>query len=192
MEEVTVRPARKEDAAAVARLFMMAWPMESFLRMGEGLTEDIFADIIRGYVEAEDTLYSYRNTVVAVAGDVVCGAMNGYDGAMYETLKRPVLEDFRKRFPDSDSDFGEVYETEAGEFYLDSVGVDPRMRSMGIGSRLFQAMIQRAGESGADKVGLIVDFDKPKAEALYERLGFRTVGCKDFLGHKMKHMQLCL
>ena len=192
MEEVTVRPARKEDAAAVARLFMMAWPMESFLRMGEGLTEDIFADIIRGYVEAEDTLYSYRNTVVAVAGDVVCGAMNGYDGAMYETLKRPVLEDFRKRFPDSDSDFGEVHETEAGEFYLDSVGVDPRMRSMGIGSRLFQAMIQRARESGADKVGLIVDFDKPKAEALYERLGFRTVGCKDFLGHKMKHMQLCL
>ena len=45
MENVTVRPARKEDADAVARLFMMAWPMDSFLAMSPELDEDKFAEI---------------------------------------------------------------------------------------------------------------------------------------------------
>ena len=66
------------------------------------------------------------------------------------------------------------------------------MRSMGIGSMLFKAMLDRARKSGIGKAGLIVDFDKPKAEALYVRLGFRTVGTRDFLGHQMKHMQIDL
>ena len=114
--------------------------------------------------------------------------MNGYDGALYRTLKQPVLDAMKESFG-SGSDFASVVETEAGEFYLDSVGVDPSMRSRGIGSMLFDAMIQRAVRSGFKVVGLIVDEDKPKAEALYLRLGFRTVGFRDFLGHRMKHMQ---
>ena len=30
--------------------------------------------------------------------------------------------------------------------------------------------------------------DKPQAEALYTRLGFRHVGYREFFGHQMKHM----
>ena len=37
-------------------------------------------------------------------------------------------------------------------------------------------------------VGLIVDIDKPQAEALYARLGFIHIGYKEFFGHQMKHM----
>lgn len=40
--------------------------------------------------------------------------------------------------------------------------------------------------------GLIVDVDKPKAEALYARLGFRHLDNKDFFGHPMKHMVINL
>lgn len=192
MTAVRIRPAEKTDSAEVARLFMMAWPMDSFLGMCPGMTEDGFAGIIRGFVEAEDTLYSYRNTIVAVCGDEIAGAINGYDGALYETLKKPVTDFFRKRFPDTASDFGLVQETGAGEFYLDSIGVNPRMRSMGIGSKLFAAMLERAAGLGFSKAGLIVDVDKPKAEALYLRLGFRTTGLRDFMGHPMKHMQIDL
>lgn len=190
MEIVTVRPARKEDADAVARLFMMAWPMDSFLAMSPELDEDKFAEIISGYVQAEDTLYSYRNTMVAEVGNVIAGAMNGYDGADYDALKRPILEDFARRFPDSESDFGAVRETGAGEFYFDSIGVRPDMRSMGIGSKLFGAMTERARQAGFSRVGLIVDVEKPKAEALYLRLGFRFAGYKDFFGEKMKHLHM--
>ena len=192
ISEIQVRPAEKNDSEAVARLLMMAWPMDSFLEMSPGMTEDDFALIIKSFVEAEDTLYSYRNTIVAVRGEEIAGAMNGYDGALYEMLKKPVTDDFRRRFPDSSSGFGLVKETEAGEFYLDSIGVNPAMRSMGIGSRLFSAMLERAAGLGFTKAGLIVDVDKPKAEALYLRLGFKTVGYRDFMGHPMKHMQIDL
>lgn len=192
ISEIQVRPAEKNDSEAVARLLMMAWPMDSFLEMSPGMTEDDFALIIKSFVEAEDTLYSYRNTIVAVRGEEIAGAMNGYDGALYEMLKKPVTDDFRRRFPDSGSGFGLVKETQAGEFYLDSIGVNPAMRSMGIGSSLFSAMLKRAAGLGFTKAGLIVDVDKPKAEALYLRLGFKTVGCRDFMGHPMKHMQIDL
>ena len=117
--------------------------------------------------------------------------MNGYDGALYGELKRPVIEALVKEFG-SCGDFDKTVETSAGEFYLDSASVSPEMRSMGIGSMLFSAMLERASSEGFKVVGLIVDEDKPKAEALYLRLGFEVVGYKDFLGHRMKHMQKSL
>lgn len=193
---VAIRDARKEDAAGIAAMIVYAWPVEEFLKMKEGLTAEEFTDLIRVFAEAEDTLYSYRYTKVAVVpsedgGERIVGAMNGYDGAMYRTLKQPILDTMIREFG-SAGDFSEVVETEAGEFYLDSIGVDPGARSMGIGSKLFQAMLEKASAEGFRVAGLIVDEDKPKAEALYLRLGFTTVGYRDFLGHRMKHMQINL
>ncbi len=190
MTRVTVRHARREDAPTVARLFMMAWPMDSFLAMSPELTEESFAEMVREYVAADGTLYSYANTFVAEADGVVAGAICGYDGARCRELKRPILEDFARRFPDANNSFGDYDETEAGEFYLDSIGVDPSMRSLGIGSKLFEAMLGYAAENGFSRAGLLVDVDNPKAEALYFRLGFRQCGFKDFFGHQMKHLQI--
>ena len=87
-----------------------------------------------------------------------------------------------------DSGFALLKETEAGEFYLDSVGVLKEYRGKGIASKLFAAQIERARSLGHKVAGLIVDIDKPKAEALYTRLGFRHIDNKDFFGHPMKHM----
>lgn len=168
---------------------MMAWPVGSFLAMKPGMTEDELAGIISGHVEADDTLYSYRNTVVAEYDGTVMGAVCGYDGAMYTELKAPVADDFRKRFQSEEQSFSNVTETEAGEFYIDSIGVDPQARGKGIGSLLFKAMLAKASSLGFSKAGLLVDIDNPKAEALYARLGFIHVGYRDFFDHRMKHMQ---
>ena len=196
MEKIYVRDAVREDAPEAARMIVLAWPVEEFLKMNPGMTQEDFTRFIQAFVEADDNLYSYKYTSVAVlvsddGTEKIVGAMNGYDGAMYRTLKQPVLNAILESFK-SGGDFAETVETEAGEFYLDSVGVDPAMRSRGIGSMLFEAMTERAIKAGFDVVGLIVDEDKPKAEALYLRLGFQTVGFRDFLGHKMKHMQKVL
>lgn len=86
------------------------------------------------------------------------------------------------------SGFANLKETEAGEFYLDSVGVLPEYRGQGIATLLFEAQCERAASSGHKVAGLIVDVDKPKAEALYARLGFRYIDDKDFFGHTMKHL----
>ena len=155
---IRVRDARREDAARVAELIVMAWPVEEFLAMQEGLTLERFTDMIRTFVEAEDNVYSYRYAKVAEVlmpdGSFrVAGMMNGYDGARYQELKQPVLDVMTREFG-SGGDFGNAVETEAGEFYLDSAGVDPSMRSMGIGSRLFKAMLERAAAEGQGPVRL--------------------------------------
>ena len=210
---VSVRPARKSDAADIARLVVMAWPVEAFLAHGNGQTVDDLIDLVADMAAREDTLYSYRNTVVAElapggagadstireglpeetdaagAGQTgpVVGIMIGYDGARLRSLRRPVEEAFAARFGVSDMKWDD--ETGEGEFYYDSVAVDPAYRGYGIGSALFDAMDRRAAQFGHDVVGLLVDLDNPSAEKLYERLGFRTVGEKDFFGHRMKHKQ---
>lgn len=193
-EKVSVKPARKSDAAEIARLVVMAWPVDAFLAHGEGKTVDDLVSLVEEMAAREDTLYSYRNTLVAelaqdgdCADGKVVGIMVGYDGALLHSLRRPVEEAFAARFGASDMKWDD--ETGEGEFYYDSVAVDPAYRGYGIGSALFDAMDRRAAQLGHDVVGLLVDLDNPSAEKLYERLGFRTVGEKDFFGHRMKHKQ---
>ncbi|MFA4932143.1 MAG: GNAT family N-acetyltransferase [Caldisericia bacterium] len=62
-----------------------------------------------------------------------------------------------------------------GSWYVAFVGVDPLRQSLGIGSSLIERSIQRARASGCSCVELDVDVDNPRAQALYERLGFRVL-----------------
>ena len=179
---ILIRKARKNDAAQIAEIFMLAWPVDEILE-SNGISYDQLHASITRVSAMEETIYSYENTYVAEVDGKVAGAMCAYDGADYQRLKQPIVDTLGK-----DSGFANLKETEAGEFYLDSVGVLPEYRGRGIASRLFEAQCQRAASSGHKIAGLIVDKDKPQAEALYARLGFRYLDDKDFFGHKMKHM----
>ena len=190
MRTIIIREARKEDAARIAQLFLLAWPVEE-MAQASGISPEMLLESVTGFAEREDTTYSYTKTFVAeavglgsgVGAGLVVGAMCGYDGADYQALKQPIVDVLGE-----DSAFAQLRETEAGEYYLDSVGVLPEHRGKGIASRLFEAHFKRAAAQGHKVAGLIVDMDKPKAEALYARLGFKHVGFKDFFGHEMKHM----
>lgn len=191
MRTIIIREARKEDAARIAQLFLLAWPVEE-MAQASGISPEMLLESVTGFAEREDTIYSYTKTFVAevegiegsgVGAGLVVGAMCGYDGADYQVLKQPIVDILGE-----DSDFAQLRETEAGEYYLDSVGVLPQWRGNGIASRLFEAHFERAASQGHKLAGLIVDVDKPQAEALYARLGFKHVGFKDFFGHEMKHM----
>ena len=188
MRTLIIREARKEEAARIAQLFLLAWPVEEMAQAG-GITAEMLLEAVTGFAEREDTIYSYTKTFVAevdgsgVGAGLVVGAMCGYDGADYQALKQPIVDILGE-----DSAFAQLRETEAGEYYLDSVGVLPQWRGQGIASRLFEAHFKRAASLGHKAAGLIVDVDKPKAEALYARLGFKHVGFKNFFGHEMKHM----
>ena len=174
--------ARQEEASQIAGLFMLAWPVEEILE-SNGISYGQLHGSITRVAASRETIYSYENTIVAEINGRVVGAMCAYDGADYQRLKQPIVDTLGK-----DSGFAALKETEAGEFYLDSVGVLPEYRGRGIASLLFEAQCQRAASLGHKVAGLIVDEDKPKAEALYIRLGFRHIGNRDFFGHTMKHM----
>ena len=177
-----IRRARKEEAAQIAELFMLAWPVEEILQ-SNGLTYKQLHESMTTIAAAEETIYSYENTIVEEVDGKVVGAMCAYDGADYQRLKQPIVDVLG-----ADSGFAQLKETEAGEFYLDSVGVLPEYRGRGIASSLFKAQCERAASLDHKVAGLIVDVDKPQAEALYARLGFTYLDDKDFFGHTMKHM----
>lgn len=182
MNSPIIRKAGKEEASQIAELFMLAWPVEDIME-SNGITYEQLCKAVTAISAMEETIYSHENTFVAEVDGKIAGAMCGYDGADYLRFKQPVVD-----LLGNESGFAQLKETEAGEFYLDSVGVLPEFRGRGIASMLFEAQIQRAASLGHGSVGLIVDEDKPEAEALYHRLGFRHVDDKDFFGHKMKHM----
>ena len=182
MNDIIIRPAHKEDAPQIAKLFMLAWPVDEITE-SNGITYEELLESMTTIAAKTKTIYSFENTFVAEIEGKIVGAMCAYDGADYQRLKQPIVDILGK-----DSGFGKLKETEAGEFYLDSVGVHAEYRCQGIASKLFAAQINRAASLGHTSVGLIVDIDKPKAEALYTRLGFTHLDNKDFFGHTMKHM----
>lgn len=182
MTDITIRKAHKEDASQIVDLLMLAWPVAEILQ-SNGLSYDQLHECMAAIACREETIYSHENSYVAIHDGRMVGAMCGYDGADYQRLKQPIVD-----ILGDDSGFARLIETEAGEFYLDSVGVLPEYRGKGIGTMLFKAQIDRAASLGHKTVGLIVDEDKPQAEALYRRLGFVYLNDRDFFGHKMKHM----
>ena len=180
--EIILRRATIDDSEAIARAVTMAFGEDMTRRLCGDRGVEIFERIVR----MDNTQYSYRNTIVCTVNGVVAGAICGYDGARLHELRQPALDILRE-------ECGTVIlvtdETGPGEFYLDSIGVMPEMRGHGIGARLLERMRDEAFDAGYRRVGLLVDLINPKAERLYERLGFRRVGEVSFLGHKMHHMQ---
>jgi ribosomal protein S18 acetylase RimI-like enzyme len=173
----SIRPATLADAEHIALAVCMA--------VGYDSTHALYPVFLQ-LARMEHSQYSYLNALVAEVDGAVVAALVGYDGALLKQLRAPI-------FPLLEQYLGEVIniedETEAGEFYLDSLGVVPDYRGRGIGRALIEAMRDRAFTEGHERVGLIVDVDNHSAERLYQSLGFRCVGNKLFLGHAMHHLQ---
>jgi ribosomal protein S18 acetylase RimI-like enzyme len=123
---------------------------------------------------------------VAEIDGVKAGAVVGYDGALLELLRNgtfEVLKECIDRVPNI------LDETQAGEYYLDSIGVLPEFHGHGVGRALIIAFCNKAFAEGHECVGLIVDHNNHEAERLYTSLGFERVGTRDFFSHKMWHLQ---
>ncbi|MFD3699880.1 GNAT family N-acetyltransferase [Streptomyces sp. NPDC058646] len=62
-----------------------------------------------------------------------------------------------------------------GELVMDGIAVDPAERGRGIGGLLLREIDAIAGEQGCRRIRLDVVAENPRAQALYERHGFRAV-----------------
>lgn len=180
--DIEIRQATPNDSLLVAEAFAMA--------LGKDVTREFcgenYIEVLIEVVNNEDTQYSYRNALVAIADGKPAGAIIGYDGAMLRTLRANTLDIIRKYNPDLKSIEDE---TQTGEFYLDSVGVLPEFRGNGIGRSLLLSMRDKAYAQGFRRVGLLVDIENPAAERLYRSLGFEYADSRTFFGHPMKHLQ---
>ena len=181
--KIKIRKATQADAATIAQAVAMAIGDEAAMRNYCG---ENYIAVLTDIAEEEDTQYSWQRALIAEFENVTAGAIVGYDGAQLEVLREGTFSILRERI-------GRIPtiadETEAGEYYLDSVGVLPEFRGRGIGQALIAAFCDKAFSEGHKRVGLIVDNDNPKAEKLYTSLGFKRINTRLFFGHKMWHLQ---
>ena len=181
--KIVVRAAEQDDAPIIAKVVAMAIGDETALRNYCG--EEYLA-VLTAVARRDATQYSWRYALVAEVNGVVAGAIVGYDGALLNELRRGTFSVLRECIGHTPTI---ADETEAGEYYLDSVAVLPEFRGLGVGRTLINAFCEKSFAEGHDYVGLIVDFDNPQAEKLYTSLGFHRVGMRTFFGHQMWHLQ---
>ncbi len=67
---------------------------------------------------------------------------------------------------------------DAGEAYVQTIGVDPGRRRKGIGTALLADLLDEAGRRGCPRVDLEVRDGNDDAIRLYEQHGFRRVGVR--------------
>ena len=166
---ITIRDAIAADAPFIARC---VWAAIEMFHIEDDVPDEMreaFCYLV-DICQMNDTLYSYRNVVVAEVDGCAVGALVAYDGARYAVLRKTTFDLVEKNMGVKLEH--NAMETGEGEFYLDSMAVLPQFRGLGIGKMLMQNRMELARGLGIDKVSILVDKDKPRLQAYYESLGF--------------------
>lgn len=172
--KVVLRPARQNlsDGRLYARYLDIA---------ADGLFETMFGSAAPGIIARASlrpgSEFDLANAVFAEIDGEVVGLCSGSSCASKDTLSiaisearwrslraltlfvvaYPVLSALLRRVP--------------GEWYLQAIAVDASVRSIGVGSGLFNDAVARARASGAQRLVLDVEARNNRARALYERMG---------------------
>lgn len=171
----------------MARLIMQAMNYDCCQYFaGPSHTLQDFEDLMTRLVERDDTQYSWRGTIAALTdGGDLAGICVSYDGARLHQLRQAFIDEAWRAFGIDHS--GIPDETQPGELYIDSLAVKEKYRAQGIATQLLKATIQRGRQLQLPAVGLLVDKGNPRAEQLYQRVGFRYKDDNEWGGHPMKH-----
>jgi ribosomal protein S18 acetylase RimI-like enzyme len=181
-----IRKAKISDSEFIAPILLLA--MEDIIY--KFIKKEDYAsakDFLQHFIGKENNQYSYQNCFVATENNEIIGAVNLYNGSELEALRLPIIEYVRKHF---NPDFAPEFETQAGEFYIDSLGVNPKYQGKGIGSKILQFLIDEYVTKNNQTLGLLVEEDNPNAKKLYLKLGFKSVGEKTLVGKKLEHLQI--
>ncbi|WP_343591815.1 GNAT family N-acetyltransferase [Flavobacterium sp.] len=183
---MNIRKATISDSKQIAPILLLA--MEDIIY--KFIAKEDYAsakDFLEHFIERENNQYSYQNCFVAEENNEIIGAVNIYKGADIEALRNPIIEFVRENYNPA---FDPEFETKDGEYYIDSLGVNPNHQGKGIGSKLLLFLIDEFVHKNKQTLGLLVEEDNPLAKNLYLKLGFNVVGEKTLVGKKLDHLQI--
>ncbi len=181
-----IRKATIADSEQIAPYLMLA--MEDIVFKFIGKKDKIAAiNLLQHFVKMERNQYSFQNCLVAQYNGKIIAAINFYDGANFIQLREPILQFIKIHF---NKDSNPEIETQAGEYYIDTLGVDPKWQGNGIGSKLLKFLIEKYVVQAGQTLGLLVEEDNPNAKRLYLKLGFKSVGKQILVGKQMEHLQI--
>lgn len=183
---MNIRKARVEDSALIAIHLLLA--MEDIVYGFIGKKDSKKAhEFLLYFTGREGNQYSYQNCLVMEDGGQIIAAVNVYDGAQLSELRAPVAQYIKTYY---NAGFDPEDETQAGEFYIDSIGVSPDQQLKGVGSKILNHLIDDYVHQQQQTLGLLVEEENTNALKLYLKLGFRPVGRKILVGKPMQHLQL--
>jgi ribosomal protein S18 acetylase RimI-like enzyme len=183
---IIVRKATLNDSEIIATYLFLAMEEIVYRFIGEK-DPGKAREFMLHFVERDNNQYSWQNCWVAEDDMEVVAAVNLYNGAQLSELRQPVIEYLRSRF---NKDFNPEDETQAGEYYVDSLGVNPNYQRKGIGSKLLQFVIDEYVGKRNQTLGLLVDEANPNAKRLYLKLGFKSAEKKVLFGKNLEHLQI--
>lgn len=108
MNNIIIKPATRGQASEIAWLIMEAMDYDCCRHFaGEQHTLDDFHDMMTALVEMDDSQYSYRNTLCAMAGDDIAGMLVGYDGKDLLRLRKAFIHLAKEQLGQDFSDIDE-------------------------------------------------------------------------------------
>ncbi|MDD2385239.1 MAG: GNAT family N-acetyltransferase [Bacteroidales bacterium] len=181
-----IRKAKIEDSKVIAAYMMLAMSDIFCQLIGENSFENA-TQVLECLISKKANQYSYENCWVVESKEGIIAAVSIYDGAKLQELRAPVVAMIKSMF---NRDFLPEDESQAGEFYIDCLGVQPDRQGKGIGSKILQFLIDEYVHKRKEILGLLVDKENPYAKRLYLKLGFELIGEKTLAGKRMEHLQI--
>lgn len=176
LENLEIVSARPEDAGFIAWVVTL------------GMHMDDVPSFLKSVGARDDTLYSWRNTRLLRCDGILAGGLVSYDGAAHEKMRKKtwVMPDGRLLSS------GDVPETTAGEYYLDSLAIVPEFRGHGLWRLLFDDAVVIAKEKGFHRIALICDESYPKLAQRYSSYGFMPEETFHYFGTLCRKMSLTI
>jgi ribosomal protein S18 acetylase RimI-like enzyme len=166
-EQFSLRPARKEDARALAQLIDIA---------GEGFGTYLWSqaagpgesalDVGMRRAQRDEGGFSYRNAIVALSGGEIAGLLLGY------RLADPYDTGDLDRLPELIRPLVELESIAPASWYVNALAAFPEFRGKGLGTRLLGEAEQIARKVNAPALSIIVAEANEGAKRLYLRCGY--------------------
>jgi ribosomal protein S18 acetylase RimI-like enzyme len=185
-QHMLIRKATSKDSEAIATHLLLAMEDIVYKFIGSRDPEEARKFMLH-FAATDNNQYSYQNCWIVQDEDEVVATINLYDGGALHQLRQPVLGYLKARF---NRELTPEDETQAGEWYIDSLGVDVSRQGNGIGSALLQYVVDEYTKKNNQTLGLLVDKENTKARRLYIRLGFKSAGTKFLFGKQLEHLQI--
>lgn len=182
--DINIRNARAEDAHAAVPLIMEAIGDIAMQITGETEQLEVTKEFVKLFTRT-DNRHSYLYTYIAEIEEKVAGVLVFYSAEQAITLDAS-LEHYLSNKKGTSVKIDP--ETLPGEWYIDTVVVDPTYRGQGIGTELLNYAEQLVRSFGGGKLSLNVETEKYAAISLYNRLSFDTVCPWTIIGEPFYHM----
>lgn len=173
---IAIRKASIEDTNYVAKTVLTALDMD---------TSDL-AWVITSCADPQ-SMYSWNKSLIVEVDGKPIGCIISYSGDDYQNLREYTWSRLWKGV-DPATIKQSAIETYPGEYYLDSLAIEPEYRGNDLGKKLMKAAIEEGKNLGYNNFALLVAKEKPRLQDYYASMGFKESNEVNFFGHQYIRM----